>query len=234
MAADDEAERRGPIGGSDPPQNHAANEPILFRHVSTIDDNAITAPIVNDAFVSLIDKPIIPDRHWSNLSHPSSPRCRPHPRSGEAASRHRHQQPPDARHGSDRRSSQRRRAAFSSRANLAIDSDEANCFIVVGKAWIGQSRSSIACVACRCTTQSTAVPAIHHTSTAAAIIVFVATFAASHDAVPHQWSRLSPLPPSCPRNPCKPPPSLRPEHRQRRCGRGTITAVHADDRHRLH
>ncbi|KAL5986745.1 hypothetical protein ACLOJK_015078 [Asimina triloba] len=70
----------------------------------------------------------------------------------------------------------RRRATFSSRANLAINFDEANCFVVVpGKAWIGRSRPSIAHAACRCTTPSIAIAAIHRACTATAIITLVAT-----------------------------------------------------------
>ncbi|KAL5986392.1 hypothetical protein ACLOJK_014725 [Asimina triloba] len=63
-----------------------------------------------------------------------------HPRSIEAASRCRSQQPPEA-------------------TNLAVEFDEPNFFIVViGKAWIGRSRPSIASVVRRCDASSLREP----------------------------------------------------------------------------
>ncbi|KAL5973141.1 hypothetical protein ACLOJK_037168 [Asimina triloba] len=187
-----------------PPQNHAADKPILLRHVSNVDNNAIAALTVDDAFVSLAGKPITPDRHSSNPSHPSSPQRRPHPRSVKIfigllkpldPTIDHHNGSPEHLLLSPIRPSILPALIYHTNNSQRIPPT----LIVI----IHQANDINP-------TPPASIPStVDRAYTAAAIIALVAAFTASHNAIRHQRRRPSPLPPSCLRNPCELPPSRR-------------------------
>ncbi|KAL6003031.1 hypothetical protein ACLOJK_023253 [Asimina triloba] len=221
-----------------PPQNDVANKLVVLRHVPSVDDNTITAPTAIPLSSSSSTNPpwtdlnepiqfIHHDRSVEPIQDPSRPQAdidhSSHPRQALLFRRQRTHLDP----------APRRRAAFSSRVHLAIDSPHDVCFSVVtgrcldrmiqathliGDSSLCQPPSTVACL-----DAYTAYPDACTTRYHRSLIARPTCTARYHHPLSFHHDQ----------QPRSPDPTLTATLACRR-GRGMITAAHADNRPRQH